>query len=60
MLSLDVPEIEGDSEITNKLQAFEIHDGDRIRVFPIAPYNQDVVYLEGHVIRPDGTPIAPI
>jgi len=52
MLSLDVPEIEGDSEITNKLQAFEIHDGDRIRVFPIAPYNQDVVYLEGHVIRP--------
>ena len=52
MLSLDVPEADGDSEITKTLQSFEIHDGDRIRVFPIAPYNQDVVYLEGHVIRP--------
>ena len=52
MLSLDVPEADGDSEITKTLQSFEIQDGDRIRVFPIAPYNQDVVYLEGHVIRP--------
>ena len=23
-----------------------------IRVYPIAPYNQDAVYLEGHVLRP--------
>jgi len=52
MLSLDIPEADGDAEITKTLQAFEIQDGDRIRVFPIAPYNQDVVYLEGHVIRP--------
>ena len=52
MLSFDLPEIDSDSEITKKLVAFEIHDGDRIRVFPIAPYNQDAVYLEGHVIRP--------
>lgn len=52
MLSLDVPEADGDSEITKTLQSFDIQDGDRIRVFPIAPYNQDVVYLEGHVIRP--------
>src|SRR5205807_5287823 len=37
---------------TKKLEAFEIHDGDRIRVFPIVPYNQDAVYLEGHVVRP--------
>ncbi len=40
------------AEVTKKLEAFEIHDGDRIRVFPIAPYNQDAVYLEGHVVRP--------
>jgi len=52
MLSLDIPEADSDSEITKTLQSFEIHDGDSIRVFPIAPYNQDVVYLEGHVIRP--------
>ena len=52
MLSFDLPETDNDSQITKKLQAFEIHDGDRIRVFPIAPYNQDSVYLQGHVIRP--------
>lgn len=52
MLSFDLPEVDSDSEVTKKLEAFEIHDGDRIRVFPIAPYNQDAVYLEGHVIRP--------
>jgi len=52
MLSFDLPEVDSDSEVTKKLEAFEIHDGDRIRVFPIAPGNQDTVYLEGHVIRP--------
>jgi protein involved in polysaccharide export with SLBB domain len=52
MLSFDLPEIDNDAQVTKKLEAFEIYDGDRIRVFPIAPYNQDAVYLEGHVIRP--------
>ncbi len=52
MMGLDIPEVDSDLEATKKLEAFEIHDGDRIRVFPIAPYNQDAVYLEGHVIRP--------
>ena len=52
MLSFDLPEVDSNSEVTKKLQAFDIQDGDRIRVFPIAPYNQDIVYLEGHVIRP--------
>src|SRR3984893_11419198 len=52
MLSFDLPQVDSDLEVTKKLEAFEIHDGDRIRVFPIAPYNQDAVYLEGHVSRP--------
>ena len=52
MLSVDIPEANDSSEVTKRLAAFEIHDGDRIRVYPIAPYNQDAVYLEGHVIRP--------
>jgi polysaccharide biosynthesis/export protein len=52
MLSFDLPEVDSDSAVTQKLEAFEIHDGDRIRVFPIAPYNEDAIYLVGHVIRP--------
>jgi polysaccharide export outer membrane protein len=52
MLSLDIPETGGETGITQKLEAFAIQDGDRIRIFPIAEYNQDVVYLDGHVIRP--------
>ncbi len=52
MMSLDIPEGDGDAEATKKLETFEIHDGDRIRVFPIASGNLDAVYLEGHVIRP--------
>lgn len=38
--------------IKKQLESFPIQDGDKIRVFPIAPYNDDIVYLEGHVIRP--------
>ncbi len=52
MLSLDIPETVGDAEVTKKLESFEIHDGDQIRIFPIAAYNQDAVYVEGHVVRP--------
>ena len=52
MLSLDIPGEDGSSEITGKLNSFAVQDGDKIRIFPIAPYNQDAVYLEGHVIRP--------
>ena len=52
MLSLDIPETDDDAAVTQKLASFEIQDGDRIRIYPIAPYNQDAVYLEGHVIRP--------
>jgi len=52
MLSLDVPETDGDADVTRKLDSFQVQDGDRIRIYPIAPYNQDTVYLEGHVLRP--------
>jgi len=52
MLSLDLPEGDGRADITRKLDSFQIQDGDRIRIYPIAPYNQDAVYLEGHVLRP--------
>ena len=52
MLSVDIANADDDAEITKKLKAFEIQDGDQIRVFPIAQGNEDAVYLEGHVIRP--------
>jgi protein involved in polysaccharide export with SLBB domain len=52
MLSVDIPEIENVAEVTKKLESFEIQDGDRIRIYPIAPYNQDTIFIEGHVVRP--------
>ena len=52
MLSLDVPASDDDAAATQKLNSFQIQDGDHIRVFPISQGNEDAVYLEGHVIRP--------
>jgi len=55
MLSLDIDQTgeAGDAEqVAEKLASLEIQDGDRVRIYPIAPYNQDAVYLEGHVLRP--------
>jgi protein involved in polysaccharide export with SLBB domain len=49
MLSLDLS-ADGGSEA--QLAAFKIKDGDEIHIFPIAPYNQDTIYLQGHVLRP--------
>src|SRR5579864_2139270 len=45
MLSFDIADADSQDsgEVTKKLEAFEIKDGDRIRVFPIAPYNQDAI-----------------
>ena len=36
----------------NAVAAFQVQDGDRIRVEPILPYSQRAVYLVGHVVRP--------
>jgi protein involved in polysaccharide export with SLBB domain len=52
MLSLDIPDSAEPDAIRSKLEAFTIQDGDAVRIFPIADYNSDVVYLEGHVLRP--------
>ncbi len=52
MLSLDIPRDDSSTEATQQLESFKIQDGDKVRIFPIAPYAQDAVYLEGHVVRP--------
>jgi protein involved in polysaccharide export with SLBB domain len=52
MLSLAIPPAQNVQEIIKQLESFSIQDGDAVNLFPIVPYNQDAVYLEGHVLRP--------
>ncbi len=52
MLSLDLTPGEDAASAAKQLAAFHIQDGDQIHIFPIAPYNGDAIYLEGHVVRP--------
>jgi len=52
MLDMEIPADDSSEETTRKLESFQIQDGDKIRIYPIASYVQDVVYLEGHVLRP--------
>jgi polysaccharide export outer membrane protein len=52
MLSVDIPQDDSAEAATKQMDDFQIQGGDKIRIFPIAPYNQDAVYLEGHVLRP--------
>ncbi len=49
MLSLDLTP---DNSAPSQLSTTKIQDGDEIHIFPIAPYNQDTIYLQGHVLRP--------
>jgi polysaccharide export outer membrane protein len=49
MLSLD---LSADGGGEPQLTSFNIREGDEIHIFPIAPYNQDTIYLQGHVLRP--------
>lgn len=49
MLSLD---LSADNRNSAQLASFKVQDGDEIHIFPIAPYNQDAIYLQGHVLRP--------
>ncbi|MHB8609212.1 MAG: SLBB domain-containing protein [Candidatus Acidiferrales bacterium] len=52
MLALDLSPT-GDADSAKKqLDAFKIRDGDEVHIFPIAPYNEDAIYLQGHVLRP--------
>src|SRR5258705_7695440 len=50
MLSLD---LSPDNSALAQLTSFKIQDGDEIHIFPIAQYNQDTIYLQGHVQRPE-------
>jgi protein involved in polysaccharide export with SLBB domain len=52
MLSLDLETINGDEDLNRQLNSFKVLPGDQIHIFPIAGYNQDAIYLQGHVQRP--------
>ena len=51
MLTLDLTSTDS-KEIEKQLQSFQIHDGDGVHIFPIASFNEDAIYLQGHVLRP--------
>jgi polysaccharide export outer membrane protein len=52
MLSLDIKTMEGDQDVNQQLASFKIKSGDQIHIFPIAGYNEDAIFLQGHVLRP--------
>lgn len=52
MLTLDLTSTENPQQVNEQLQEFKIRDGDQVRIFPIASYNEDAIYLQGHVLRP--------
>jgi protein involved in polysaccharide export with SLBB domain len=54
MLSLDLPD---NQEIAEKeIAGFHVQGGDDVVISQILPYNQQAVYLEGHVFRPGKYP----
>ena len=52
MLALDLTATSDEKEVTRQLEAFKIRGGDQVHIFPIASYNEDAIYLQGHVLRP--------
>lgn len=52
MLTLDLASTPDHESGDKQLQAFKVQDGDQIHIFPIAAYNEDAIYLQGHVLRP--------
>ncbi|HTS35887.1 MAG TPA: SLBB domain-containing protein [Candidatus Solibacter sp.] len=52
MLTLDLTPNADHDKVDQQLQDFKVRDGDQIHIFPIAAYNEDSVYLQGHVLRP--------
>ena len=54
MLNLQMPE--DGSATSPELAAFTVQDGDNVAVSQIAPYNEQMVYLQGHVFHPGKYP----
>ena len=50
MMSLQLPD--DATQAQQKLAAFEVKDGDSVLIKQILPYNEQAVYLNGHVFHP--------
>jgi protein involved in polysaccharide export with SLBB domain len=51
-VNLDLPASSSPDSAQAAIAAFPVYDGDRVRVSPILPYSQRVIYMQGHVVRP--------
>jgi len=54
MVRLELPS--KPDEIKEQLAAFKVKDGDDVEISQILPYNEQAVYLEGHVFHPGKYP----
>ena len=52
MLQLNMPETNDAQAVNQALEGFTVQDGDKIRIWPILPYSDKTVYLDGHVFHP--------
>jgi polysaccharide export outer membrane protein len=52
MLSVNVDPTASREEAEKAIRSFAIGDNDEIKIFPIAQQNQEIVYLDGHALRP--------
>lgn len=52
MLQLNMPETNDVQAVNLALENFKVQDGDKVRIWPILPYSEKTVYLDGHVFHP--------
>lgn len=52
MLTLNLSPDGDNTSVTQQLSSFKVQDGDQIQIFPIASYNEQAIYLQGHALRP--------
>ena len=55
-VTLDLSKNESAQAEHSAIAAFQVKDGDRIRIAPILPYSERAIYVEGHVVRPGRQP----
>jgi protein involved in polysaccharide export with SLBB domain len=56
LLSVTLPDAVSTTDMHSLFGNFGMQDGDRVLIAPILPYNEQTVYLEGHVLRPGKYP----
>jgi protein involved in polysaccharide export with SLBB domain len=52
ILTLEPKKAEISETLAERAKSFAVQDGDRVRIDPVLPYSERVVYLDGHVARP--------